>query len=110
MAGLGAARFWSGEFGGVVDHGGVEHGSVDRFGAEENRGDRGLADEVGEAADGAVGALMEVLRLTGQAARPVLMQPERGLECGDELNVTCTPRSRRATARVAAPADGIDRR
>ncbi|MFJ6385882.1 hypothetical protein ACIQI7_38500 [Kitasatospora sp. NPDC092039] len=56
-----------------------------RFGAVEDRGQGGFADEAGEAADTPGGALVEVGGVAGQGAGPVPFEVEGCFEVGDEV-------------------------
>ena len=53
--------------------------------AVQDGADRRGADQVGQAADHPAGALVQVLGLGGQRAGLVAVQPQRGLQRGDQL-------------------------
>jgi len=63
----------------------VEAGFGDVFGAVEDRADRGLADQPGQAADASGGALVEAGREAGECPGPVRVQVEGGFDSGDQL-------------------------
>lgn len=70
--------------GGVVDRDAVEQFAGDRFGAVEDGGERGGADEVRQAADDAAGAAVQVVVQAGEGAGLVVVEPQRGFEGGDQ--------------------------
>ena len=56
----------------------------DFLGALHDGHQRGGADQVGQAADHPAGALMQVLAQLGQRAGPVAVQPQRGIQRGQQ--------------------------
>jgi len=70
--------------GGVVDRDGLEQVAGDLFAAVFDGQDRRAADQLGQAADHAAAAAVEVVLQHGQAARLVLVQPQRGVHGGDQ--------------------------
>lgn len=80
-------------FGEVVQTDGVESGFGDAFGAVEQGGDGGLADEAGEAADAAGGALSMALT----SSRKGSLSPRRAGKAAQSMRGR---RVRRAARRV----------
>ncbi|MFJ8390335.1 hypothetical protein ACIQ9Q_38690 [Streptomyces sp. NPDC094438] len=64
----------------------VQHGFGDVFGAVADCGGGGLVDQVGEAADSACGALVEVGREVGECAGVVVTWIECGFHGGDQFS------------------------
>ncbi|MGK4585977.1 hypothetical protein [Kitasatospora sp. HPMI-4] len=72
-------------FGEVVQAYGVGRSAGDAFGAVEDGGEGGFADEAGEAADASGGALVEVGGVAGQGAGPVPLKVEGRLHVADQV-------------------------
>ncbi|MET9386255.1 hypothetical protein ABZY09_35650 [Streptomyces sp. NPDC002928] len=73
-----------GRLGGLVDLDGVQGLTGDGFTAVDDRLKSGAADQLGEAADGAVGALVKVAVEFEQVAGLVTMQAQSVFERGDQ--------------------------
>lgn len=73
-------------FGEVVEADGFECGLGDAFGAVEDRGDRGLPDESGQAPDSSHGPLAEIGGVTGKRPGPVRPEIECGLYSRDQFS------------------------
>src|SRR5260370_950452 len=69
---------------GMVDFDGVQELAGDLFAAVQDRLDDGAADEVGQAADHAACAVVQVLVEPGQRAGRVAVQAQRVFERGDQ--------------------------
>ena len=74
----------AGGLGGVVQADAVQGFPGDLLGAVQDGVDGGAADEVGQAADHAVGALVQVGGQAHEAAGRMAVQPQRLLEGGDQ--------------------------
>jgi len=87
----------------VVEAHAVQQLAGECFLAAEDGADRRAADQMGQAADHAAGALVQVLGLSRQGAGLVAVQPQGGFQRGDQLGpFACV--GERAGADQPAPA------
>lgn len=68
----------------MVHRDGIEQVAGDRLAAVQDRGQRRSPDQVGQAADHAPGAGVQVVTQARQRAGTVMVQPQRSLEGGDQ--------------------------
>jgi hypothetical protein len=89
----------------VVDAHAVQQLAGDRFLAGQDGADRRAADQVGQAADHAAGALVQVPGLGGQRAGLMAVQPQGGLQRGDQLGPFLPVGERAGADQLAAPGE-----